>query len=60
MGSQVDWVFQPMYGNQSRRRKTEFKPVVLRLKFDLVSHSDCGREVEYIHTPKENHKMEQS
>ena len=26
------------YGNQSRRRKTVFKPVKLRLKIDLVSH----------------------
>ena len=34
----VDCILQPSLGNQSRRRKTEFKSVKLRLKIDFVSH----------------------
>ncbi len=34
----TDQVLQPWRGNQSKRRKTEFKPVKLRLKIDLVSY----------------------
>ena len=36
--SRVDWSLEHWYGTLSRRRKTEFKPVKLHLKFDLVSH----------------------
>ena len=31
--------------NQSRRKKTDFKPAVLCLKFDFVSHPACSRVV---------------
>ena len=36
VNSKTDRVLQPWWGNSSRRRKTEFKPVKLRLKIDLV------------------------
>ena len=39
--SKADWVLQPWLGNQCRRKKTEFKPVNLCLKTDLVSHPAC-------------------
>ena len=39
VNSRTDWVLQPWWGNYSRRRKnSEFKPVELRLKIDLVSY----------------------
>ena len=39
VNSRTDWVLQPWGGNLSRRRKnSEFKPVKLRLKIDLVSY----------------------
>ena len=38
VNSRADCVLQPWWGNSSRRRKTEFKPVKLRLKIDLVSY----------------------
>ena len=38
VNSWTDWVLLPWWGNYSRRRKTEFKPVKLYLKTDLVSY----------------------
>ena len=38
INSSAVWAFPPWYGNQSKRRKTEFKPVRLYLKIDLVSY----------------------
>ena len=37
VNSRADYVHQIWRGNQSKRRKDEFKTVKLRLKFDLVS-----------------------
>ena len=42
VNSCADWALQPFYGNQSGRRKTDFKPVNLLLKIDLVSHLPMG------------------
>ena len=38
VNGRTDRVLQPWWGNSSRRRKTEFKPVKLRLKIDRVSY----------------------
>ena len=35
----------PYYNNQSRRQETEYKPVLLCWKFDLVSHPAHGKGV---------------
>ena len=35
----------------TRRKKTEFTPVVICLKIDLVSPLDCGESVIQIHKP---------
>ena len=46
MNRRVDWVLQPWWGNQSRRKK----PVKLHLKIDLVSHPTRAEGVDkYIH-----------
>ena len=38
----VDLVLKSWLSNQSRRRKTEFNPTLLRLKFDFVSYLICS------------------
>ena len=43
-----DLVRQPWLGNQSGRMKTEFKPVKLNLKIDLVSSYHFGGVGKYI------------
>ena len=41
--SKVDWALLVWFGNQFRRRKnSEFKSALLRLKFDLVLHPACS------------------
>ena len=42
----ADWVFDMTI---SPKEKTEFKPVKLCLKIELVSHPSHGRGVGYIH-----------
>ena len=47
--SRADRALSPWYGNQSRRRKTEFKPVKLRLKnWPCVIPCLCWRVCKYI------------
>ena len=36
------WIQLFWYGNQSKRRKTDSKPVKLRLKIDLALHPVCA------------------
>ena len=49
----VDWVLQPCFGNQSRRKEnSEFKPGKLLIKIDLASHPACAEGFgKYILTP---------
>ena len=42
--SRTDWVLWYLLGKHLKR-KTEFKPIVLCLKIDLVSPPTCGRGV---------------
>ena len=37
------------YCNQSRRRKTEYKPALIHLKIDPVSYAACDRKVTKMH-----------
>ena len=50
VNSRADWILSPWLGNQSRRKKTEFKPPILRLIIDLLSHHICDRGTRLIHT----------
>ena len=42
-------VLSPRYDNLSRKRKTEFKSAVHRLKVDFLSYSAYDKEVEYVY-----------
>ena len=48
VNNRADWALDTWYGNQSRKRKTEFEPVKLFKNWPCVTHPACA-EGKYIH-----------
>ena len=46
LSRKADWVLQPCYSNQTRRKKTEFKPVKIHFKTNFVLHPACAKVLD--------------